>query len=84
MVLSCDAISRDTPSPGCASSPSNGPRDPLERAVVSWEGPGQPIMLTLYGAEGQVAVLLLPKGALTLAQEPLTRGVQAIKVDWPG
>ncbi len=31
-----------------------------------------------------MAVPLLPKRALTLAQELLTRGVQAIKVDWPG
>ncbi len=33
--------------------------------------------------EGELAVPLLPKRALTLAQELLTRGVQAIKVDWP-
>ncbi len=54
------------------------------RAVVSWEGPGQPIVLTLYGPDGEVAVPLLPKRALELAQELLTRGVQAIKADWPG
>ena len=42
------------------------------RAVVSWAGPGE------------LAVPLLPKRALTLAQELLTCGVQAIKVDWPG
>ncbi len=36
-------------------------------------------MLTLYGPDGEVAVQLLPKRALTLAQELLTRGVQAIK-----
>ncbi len=53
------------------------------RAVVSWAGPGESIVLTLYGPEGEVAVPLLPKRALTLAQELLTRGVQAIKVDWP-
>jgi hypothetical protein len=41
-------------------------------------------MLTVYGPDGEVAVRLLPKRALTLAQELLTRGVQAIKVDWPG
>ncbi len=40
-------------------------------------------MLTLYGADGEVAVPLLPKRALTLAQELLERGVQVIKVD-PG
>ncbi len=51
------------------------------RAVVSWEGPGEPIMLTLYGPDGEVALPLLPKRALTLAQELLTRGVQAIKAD---
>jgi len=52
-----------------------------DRAVVTWEGPGEPIMLTLYGPDGEVAVPLLPKRALTLAQELLTRGVQAIKAD---
>ncbi len=51
------------------------------RVVVSWGGPGEPIMLTLYGANGEVAVALLPKRALTLAQELLTRGVAAIKAD---
>ncbi len=52
------------------------------RAVVSWEGPGEPIMLTVYGPDGEaVAVPLLPKRALTLAQELLTSGVQAIKAD---
>ena len=52
------------------------------RAVVAWEGPGEPIVLALYGPDGEaVAVPLLPKRALTLAQELLTRGVQAIKAD---
>ena len=51
------------------------------RAVVTWEGPGEPIVLTLYGPDGEVAVPLLPKRALTLAQELLERGVAAIKVD---
>ena len=41
------------------------------RVVVTWEGP-----------DGEaVALPLLPKRALTLAQELLTRGVQAIKAD---
>lgn len=31
------------------------------RAVVSWEGPGAPIMLTLYGPDGEVTVPQLPK-----------------------
>ena len=51
------------------------------RAVVTWDGPGAPIVLTLYGSESQLAIPLLPKRALTLAQELLTRGVQAIKAD---
>ena len=29
------------------------------RAVVSWEGPDQPIVLTLYGPAGEVAVPLI-------------------------
>jgi hypothetical protein len=54
------------------------------RANVSWAGPGQPIVLTLYSPGGDVAVPLLPKRALTLAQELLDAGVQAIKADWQG
>ena len=55
---------------------------PEPRAVVSWEGPGEPIVLTLHGADGEAAaVRLLPKRALTLAQDLLTRGVAAIKAD---
>ncbi len=46
------------------------------RAVVTWDGPGEPIVLALYGPDGEVAVPLLPKRALGLAQELLTRGVQ--------
>ncbi len=51
------------------------------RAVVTWVGPGEPIVLALYGPDGEAAVSLSPKRALTLAQELLTRGVQAIKAD---
>ncbi len=51
------------------------------RTGVTWKGPGEPIVLTLYGADGEVAVSLLPKRALTSAQELLTRGVQSIKAD---
>ncbi len=55
---------------------------PGSRAVVSWKGPGQPIMLTLYGPDGEmVAVALEPKRALTLAKELLSCGVQAIKAE---
>ena len=64
------------------AAPSEVGAAPL-RAVVTWNGPGEPIMLTVYGPDGAVAVAvpLLPKRALTLAQELLTRGVQAIKAD---
>ncbi len=62
--------------------PHEGPTEP--RAVVTWEGVGEPIVLRVYGPAGEVAVPLVPKRALTLAQELLTRGVQAIKADWPG
>ncbi len=52
------------------------------RAVVSCAGPGKPIMLTIYGPDGEaVALPLEPKRALTLAQELLDRGVMAIKAD---
>ncbi len=52
------------------------------RAVVTWEGPGEPIMLTLCEPDGEAAAVpLLPKRALVLAQELLTHGVQAIKAD---
>ena len=53
-----------------------------DRPAVTREGPGKPIMLTLYGPDGEaVAVALLPKRALTLAQELLMKGVSAIKAD---
>ncbi len=29
------------------------------RCVVSWEGPGQPILLTVYGPDGEVAELCI-------------------------
>ncbi len=51
------------------------------RAVVTWEGPGEPIVLTLYGVDGEIVVALLPKRALTLGQELLMAGVSAIKAD---
>ena len=60
------------------------------RAVVSWAGPGQPIALTLYGPDGEVAaVRLTPVRALELAKELIEPAVTAIKTsqwgeDWPG
>ncbi len=66
---------------GVVRAAPSGARAAPPRAVVTWEGPGEPIMLTLYGPDGEVAVPLLPKRALTLAQELLTCGVSAIKAD---
>ncbi len=66
---------------GVVRAAPSGARAAPPRAVVTWEGPGEPIVLTLYGADGETTVPLLPKRALTLAQELLTRGVAAIKVD---
>ena len=59
------------------------------RAVVTWAGPGEPIMLTIYGPDGVVAVPLTPKRALELAREMMEPAVIAIKVNqwgpgWPG
>ncbi len=59
------------------------------RAVVSWQGAGQPITLTVYGADGEVAVALSPVRALELAVELTQRAVLTIKVNqwgpgWPG
>ena len=42
-------------------------------------------MRRVHGPDGEVAVPMVPKRALELAQELLTRGVQAIKADqWGG
>ena len=50
------------------------------RAVVTWNGPGQPVVLTVYGPDGEeVAMPMSPERALTLAQELLDCGVAAIK-----
>ncbi len=66
--------------------PNRRPLQPMTettepRAVVTWEGPGEPIVLKVHGPAGEVAVPMVPKRALVLAQELLTRGVQAIKAD---
>ena len=58
------------------------PRLNADRAVVSWAGPGEPVVIALYGEDGAaVAVPLEPKRALSLAQELLTQAVAAIKAD---
>ena len=63
------------------AGPGRGGAMSETRAVVSWQGPGEPIVLTVYGPDGEVAVPMVPTRALELAQELLTRGVQAIKAD---
>ncbi len=58
-------------------------------AVVSWEGPGEPITLTIHGPDGEVSTPLTPTRALALAVELTQRAVLTIKVNrwgpgWPG
>ncbi len=60
------------------------------RAIVSWEGQGRPIMLTVYGPDGEAAgTKLSPTRALELAKELTEPAVRSIKTtqwgeDWPG
>ncbi len=59
------------------------------RAVVSWGGPGEPIMLALYGPTGEMAIPLSPTRALELAKELIEPAVSSIKIGqwgkpWPG
>ena len=60
------------------------------RVVVTWEGRGQPIMLTVYDPDGAVvSVPLSPVRALELAKELSERAVSSIKTKqwgkpWPG
>ena len=50
------------------------------RIVVCWEGIGQPITLTVHGPDGEVAMPLPPKRALTLAKDLIQPAVTAIKM----
>ena len=57
----------------------------MTKPVVTWEGPAQPIVLTV----GEVAVPLTSTRALALAVELTQRAVLTIKVNqfgpgWPG
>ena len=60
------------------------------RAVVAWAGPGQPVTLMIYDADGAVAEMKLsPTRALGLAKELIEPAVTAIKLSqwgegWPG
>ena len=51
-----------------------------DRAVVTWAGPGQPILLQVYGPDGEVASMpLTPTRALTLAKDLIEPAVAEIK-----
>ena len=51
------------------------------RCVVTWAGAGQPIMLTIYNPDGEVAAVpLSPVRALELAKELIEPAMQSIKV----
>ena len=60
------------------------------RVVVTWEGAGQPILLKVYAADTEVAVVpISPVRALELAKDLTEPGVMAIKTKqwgpgWPG
>ena len=59
------------------------------RAVVTWAGAGEPIVLTVYGPAGEVDMPLSPVRALELAKDLTEPAVQSIKFDcwgpnWPG
>ena len=61
----------------------------MTRAVVRWEGPGEPTVLTVHGPDGEVAVPLTPVRALELAKDLSEPAVTAIKTNqwgsgWPG
>ena len=55
-----------------------GPDVAVTGAAVSWEGAGEPIMLTACGPDGEVAVPLTPTRALALAVELTQRAVLTI------
>ena len=60
------------------------------RAVVTWAGAGEPIMLAVYDTGGEVvSIPLSPVRALELAQVLAARAVTTIKTNqwgpkWPG
>ena len=70
------------------TDPVNQPTEP--RVVVSWAGAGQPIVLTLFDPDGEVAAVpLTPVRALELAKELSEPAVSSIKTNqwgagWPG
>ena len=60
------------------------------RAVVTWAGQGEPIVLAVYGPDGEVAAVpLSPTRALELAKELIEPSEVVIKTAqwgprWPG
>ena len=60
------------------------------RAVVTWAGAGQPVVLSIYGPAGAVVSMSMsPVRALELAKQLSEPAVRSIKVsqwgpDWPG
>ena len=65
------------------------------RVVVTWQGAGEPITLTVHGPDGNVggapptSIPLTPMRALELARELIKPAVATIKVNqwgpgWPG
>ena len=70
---------------GRGATPVSAPlfmSDAADRVVVTWEGAGEPIVLTLYGPEGELAAMpLSTTRALTLGKELIQEGASSIKVD---
>jgi len=59
------------------------------RAGVSQAGDSRPIVLTLYGPDGEADLALSPVRALELAKQLMERAVSSIKTGqwgkpWPG
>ena len=57
--------------------------------MVSWEGPGEPIVLAIHSDDGEVSIPLTPVRALELATALTEPAVTVIKTNqwgpgWPG
>ena len=66
-----------------------GPDAAETGAAVSWQGPDEPIVLTVCGPDGEVSTPLTPARALALAVALTQRAVLTIKTNqwgpgWPG
>ena len=72
-----------------AAPPLLGPDTTETGATVSWQGPDEPIVLTVHGPGSEVSTSLTPKRALALAAALAQRAVLTIKTNqwgsgWPG